>query len=226
MINQDFSFAEALKIFSAEELEALVKLQVLVQADTGPANTSVLYLFGQTTDNEQSVLKSSADLLRAGIVKMVAIPDGKNAPGYAGYSRWADWLLEQGFPRPYRVLVTVGNLNTFSEAGALVREAKEQGWQDIFITASPFHQLRVFISTVSVALSKYPQLRAWNRVGAPLDWAASARHSQGVLVGSRTSFVASEWARIARYHKKGDLLPPSEVLSYALSRQIIRSSGD
>jgi hypothetical protein len=74
--------------------------------------------------------------------------------------------------------------------------------------------LRAFITTVSVVLREFPELRVYNRVGAALPWDETAVHSQGVLQCTRSELIHSELARIERYRNKGDLVSEREVLAY------------
>ncbi len=112
-------------------------------------------------------------------------------------------------------------LNTRSESQALIRGAKVSGWKHIYITAPPFHQLRAFITAVSVALKEYPGLAIYNRVGKTMDWGEEIRHSQGESVGTRIGHIQKELKRIDYYHERGHLAPLDEVLKYLEKRDKI-----
>ena len=47
---------------------------------------------------------------------------------------------------------------------------------------------------------------------SPLSWNKEIFHNQGVVFGSRDELLDSELSRIAKYHKKCDLIAPSEAL--------------
>jgi hypothetical protein len=109
-------------------------------------------------------------------------------------------------------------LNTLTEMEAFMDSAKRLGWKDIILVAPPFHQVRVFITAVSVAARKYPEAKIYNQVGISLSWLERATHSQGTLKGTRREFIHTELDRIQKYFAKGDLVHPSVALDYLNKR--------
>lgn len=179
-----------------------------------------IYLFTQTKDNERSVLNRGASVWRK-TKRQILVCDGETDHDYPGYEPWRKELLSRGvLPQwiipihtPYEI-----NINTLSEAQSLVRTAKRNRWETLVVSSAPFHQLRAFISTVSVLLKEYPALRVYSQVGFPLRWDEYVCHSQGTLFGKRCDLINTELERIHRYHLKGDLVSPEEVLSYLDAR--------
>ena len=110
------------------------------------------------------------------------------------------------------------DLNTLTEAQMIVRYARAHRWRTLAISAAPFHQIRAFVSTVSVALQEYKKLLVYSVVGCSLDWQENVHHSQGVLRGLRKELVKTEHDRLLRYHAKGDLLSCHEILTYLNAR--------
>jgi hypothetical protein len=84
----------------------------------------------------------------------------------------------------------------------------------VFVVAAPFHQLRAFITTASVVLREFPELRVYNQVGTALPWGETVYHSQGTLQCTRGELIQSEMARIERYRRKGDLVSAEEISRY------------
>jgi hypothetical protein len=175
------------------------------------------YLFGQTADNQQSVFETGVDLVNRQRARRLLIPDSTPQCGYPGFRAWRQALGGLGLGESDIVGVSTASLpglNTLAEAEALVRHARAEGLARIFVVAPPFHQLRAFITTVSVVLREFPELRVYNRVGAALPWDETAVHSQGVLQCTRGELIHSELARIERYRRKGDLVSQDEVFAY------------
>jgi hypothetical protein len=193
-----------------------------VEEKSAPA----VYLFAQTSDNQQSVLDRGRNLWRKGFASSILINDGDDKHGYPGYVPWKEKLLRMGVTEemiiPIKAGVTDKNVNTLTEAQALVHYVQSQGWKCISVTATPFHQMRAFISTVSVLLREYPELRVYNAVGTPLRWSEKVRHSQGTLTGTRRNFLRMEAQRTYEYFLKGDLVSPNEILAYLEGRDSIR----
>lgn len=196
----------------------LVEITTIIQNDNVKASAPAVYLVGQTSDNQSSVFNRGKKLWEKGLVASILINDGETKHGYPGFELWRQELVRMGVNDeaiiPLRAEIINKGVNTFTEAQALVRYAKSRGWKYIYIVAAPFHQLRAFISVVSVLLREYPSLRIYNAVGTHLDWFEEARHSQGTLKGRRIKLIKTELKRIYKYHLKGDLVSPEEVLAY------------
>jgi hypothetical protein len=175
------------------------------------------YLFGQTADNQQSVFETGVDLVKRQRARRLLIPDSTPRCGYPGFRVWRQALGDLGLGESDIAGVSTASLpglNTLTEAEALVRHARAEGMARILVVAPPFHQLRAFITTVSVVLREFPGLRVYNRVGVAQPWDDTVVHSQGVLQCTRTDLIHSEIVRIERYRRKGDLVSQDEVLAY------------
>jgi hypothetical protein len=181
-----------------------------IQADSA-------YLFAQTVDNQESVFDAGVDLVNQQRAKQLLIPDSIPQGGYPGFQAWHQELMGYGVRETKIIGVSTASfstLNTLVEAKALVRYAQENNITRVFIVASPFQQLRAFITTVSVLLRVFPELRVYNRVGTALPWDETVVHSQGTLQGKRSELIQGELDRIDRYRRKGDLVSEDEVFRY------------
>lgn len=196
----------------------LLEITTIILNDNVGINAPAVYLFGQTSDNQSSVLRRGKELWEKGLAGSILINDGEDKHGYPGFELWRQELLRMRVDDkvviPLRARIIEESVNTLTEAQVLVRYARSLGWKRIYITAAPFHQLRAFITIVSVALREYPELAIYNAVGTHLDWFEEAHHSQGTLRNIRTELIKTELERIERYHKKGDLVSPEEILAY------------
>jgi hypothetical protein len=175
------------------------------------------YLFAQTADNQQSVFETGLTLSRKNSVDKLLIPDSEPMSGYPGFLAWQQQLLAAGLPAEKVAGIPTSSfstLHTLIEAKTLVNHARTCGINRLFIIAPPFHQLRAFITTVSVLLQDFSELRVYNRVGKSLPWNETVVHSQGTLQCQRSELIQSELDRIERYRQKGDLAPEKEILNY------------
>ncbi len=184
-----------------------------------PGHTHMLYLVGQTRDNQDSVLDQTLNW--SGLIGFIGYPNTEEVFGYPGSDVWTEALIERDRdPRNFRYIydsfITVGGkriVHTLSEMQAMVRFAKEKDMRSVAIVAPPFHLMRAFMSAVLAAQIYYPTLRIHPRLGE-LDWNASVRHSQGKVVGTPASLLVSEITRIFTYQAQGLLPTPEEALAH------------
>ncbi|MDP3727664.1 MAG: ElyC/SanA/YdcF family protein, partial [bacterium] len=157
-------------------LTSRVMSDEVVQADAA-------YLVGQTRDNASSVLERGAELWQKRLVTRLACQRGGDAAGYCGWDFSLRTLQILGVPPDAVVAVEARETkpNTLTELVSLALLAKQSGWVRILLVASPFHQLRSFITAVTAANREHPSLRIYNCVGLPLPWNERVIHSQGVL---------------------------------------------
>lgn len=186
------------------------------------SDTLVAYVYGNTADNQSSCLEKAILLHEAGVVSHICICDGETGHGYPGFLAWREYLVARGIPCDHILPVsgpeTRDSVNTLSEAQVLVRTAREVGWKELVLVAAPFHQVRGFITVVSLLLREYPALKVYSEVGTPLRWDELALHSQGTLRDTRSNLVGEELTRMQRFHAQGDLVSAEAVLSYLEKR--------
>lgn len=194
----------------------LFELCVRVLLDQKPkSGAAVVYLVTNTRDNQRSVIDTAVQLWKQREVKRVWICDGTIDHGYPGFSDWRNSLVQQGIKtNSIEPMAVSGNLNTLSEAKHLVKRADLENLENIFITSTPFHQLRSFITCVSIVIKSHSRLKIYNKTGTPLDWLRVVAHSQGSLTGSRSELIRTEYERIIKYYRQDDLLHPAEILKY------------
>ncbi len=201
-----------------EELE----LATRTYSDNLPVRSiDLLYLFGQTSDNEQSVFAAASRYIEESGKAKFLIVDSGPISGYPGFDSWFGKLRDLGVSKENIIGIPVGelsSLNTLIEAELLVRFARSQDYHSIGIIAASFHQLRAFMTSISVALREYPQLKLFSYPGAPLPWNQEVVHSQGTEKGTRSEILCAEFGRIIRYQDKGDILPLGEILNYLKCR--------
>jgi hypothetical protein len=198
--------------------------ELLLKAASDPMPSSLadgVYLFGQTVQNQESVLDAGQALLLEGVVKNILIAQTHARSGYPGYDVWKSELLSRDIPEDRIVGVPIEDellLHTNNEANCVVRHCQALAYTSLVVTAPPFHQLRAFMSVVSSVMDLGSTLSVYSKIGAPLPWGETVIHSQGTLRGTRESFIYSEMERIERYHAKGDLRSATDVLEYLHKR--------
>jgi len=196
----------------------LPQLLFRVLCDTRPpAVTDGAYLFGQTTDNQESVFAAAGQLLTAMLTRRVLLPHTEPMSGYPGFRAWQQALHGQGIGDLQIEGVTgiaSTMLHTLIEAEALVRFANVRGYRSLYLVAPPFHLPRAFMTVVTVARREYPSLQLYSFPGTTLPWQQSVAHSQGQTRGTRSELIHGELERIRIYHEKGDLASVEDVLDY------------
>lgn len=200
----------------------LVTLVTMVLADTAPASADVMYLFGQTADNSASVLERGARVAMDKGIKLAVC--GGEGHGYDGFDRWVEELMSRGVKKEHIIEIPFKgeSLNTYTEAESFVNFAARESWQSAYVSAVPFHQLRAYMSVVSVIMQRRIQLEVYNLVGEALNWNEIVTHSQGVQRGQRRSLIEAELEKIKKYQLKGDLISTTEVLNYLGRRSLFR----
>jgi len=200
----------------------LIELIIKTLCDTLPGYTAdAVFLFGQTLDNQKSVFTRAQSLLQQRHARKIMIMNTDALSGYPGFDSWRSALIRSGIEDGLIEGASspeTTSLNTLIEARAMVRHAKRRGYRTLIVCASPFQQPRAFMTSVTVAMSEYPELAIHSQPGLALPWHEKVTHSQGRTEGTRARLIAGELERIERYQDKGDLASVEEVLDYLSKR--------
>lgn len=203
-------------------IEILLESTVRILCDSRPEKTAdAAYLFAQTRYNQSSVIAAAKEILRLETARRILILGSEGSPGYPGFESWRRELVDSGVNEARIGKVQLKNSechNTLTEALALVHHTREAQYDSIVVSAAPFHQMRAFMTTVTVALRHYPRLKIFSHSGIPLDWNQPTVHSQGSMKAPRQALIRTEYERIARYCVKGDLATFEVVLNYLKHR--------
>ncbi len=202
--------------------QSLLELVFRSVFDSSPAlPTEGGFLFSETPDNELSVIETAADLVHSGLTRSLLVLDSPPRCGYGGVERWIDALVDRGLTQERLHRIPTDSyeiLTTQTESQAFVSWAKQRGLRTAHIVAAPFHQLRAFITLVSVMLSRSVPLLLYSRPGSPQSWDETVVHSQGVLKARRAELIKAEMERIEKYRDKGDLASDDEIIRYLIMR--------
>ena len=183
-------------------------------------------LFSQTQDNQNSVFLAAKNILAKKLSKKILFIDSEPISGYPGFSTWEKKLNKLGIQYNDMVgvqIIKTNSLNTLIESQAIVNFAAQKKYRSLYVVSSPFHQLRAFMTMVTVALNNYPDLLIFNYTGISLPWLAKVAHSQGTLLGTRKDFIKAEFERIEKYKRKGDLSSENDIIEYLNRRDRVLS---
>lgn len=203
-----------------ELLEITIRTLCDVRAES---TLDAVYIYSQTEDNQSSVLSAAHQLLMEKRIRKILITDSGPKSGYPGYSVWEKTLGEMGVPESSLLGVDLretASLNTLIEANAMIRFAEQHQYTGIYVVASPFHQLRAFMTSVTAAQRYYPEIKIYSYNGHPLPWLDRVAHSQGETSGLRSELIGGEFERIKKYQQKGDLAGDADVLDYLNQRDL------
>lgn len=198
--------------------ENSIKAVVRILCDVRPqCIADAAYLFAQTQDNESSVIAVAKNIIEDSVASRILLLSTRIRQGYPGFQVWKAKLLELGIPETLITPVELKHAephNTLTEATALIRFAKQSQYKAIVVSAAPFHQVRVFMTAVRIALNEFPNLRIYNFPGITLPWTEQVVHSQGMLAATRARLIQAEFERIDNYYQKGDLISFDKVINY------------
>ncbi|MDJ0781972.1 MAG: hypothetical protein QNJ22_08365 [Desulfosarcinaceae bacterium] len=192
-------------------------------SDPLPADgLEALFLFGQTVDNQSATFETAHRLYRETPGLQLLMLAGGARSGYPGFAPWEAALTALGVaPEDIHPLPPADSaiLHTRIEAQALMDHLRTKRYTRVGVTAAPFHQVRAFMTAISVALDARLQVELYSCPATPQPLLAPCRHSQGARSARRRDLIPQELERIATYQDKGDIAATQEVLSYLEARE-------
>lgn len=189
-----------------------------VMGDRVPKGCDAAYLFGQTADNQSSVIEAGAHLWHHGYARRIAITELGASNGYPGFAAWKSALNDAGIGNNTIVPIvrtSEPTPNTFTEAVELVRHADRMGWKNVACVAPAFHLPRAFLGLVTAIALEKSSLKAYAKCGDYLPWSVEVAHSQGTTFGVRADLLAGEFDRIRKYE---NLAHPAAAVEYLDNR--------
>lgn len=205
-------------------MQAIEQAEIFLRALSDPLPSQgieALFLFGQTVDNQDSAFDTAERLYRRFPDLQLLMLAGGRRSGYPGFELWQRALTARGIagddihPLPP---ADSAILHTRIEALALVDYLKAKAYRRVGVTAAPFHQVRAFMTAISVALEAGLDVALYSCPGTPQPLLEAASHSQGALSHQRRDLIAKEIQRIDTYQAKGDLTTTDEILNYLEER--------
>lgn len=208
------------------DVKNVTELITRVFCDVRPhRKADVIYIFGESLDNEDSVLEAGISLWKSGRARLVCIPS-QSAFWLTRYKVWKKRLMSGGVPESRIFGIPLSSdfpPSTDAEASGIADSAKLHNWENIYITASPLHHLRAFISTISALERKKIKLNIFNHIGIAQSWNKNIVHSQDIQHGTRRELIYNEIRKIEHYFQKGDLISSKNALKYLDSRDKFQS---
>jgi hypothetical protein len=176
-----------------------------------------LFLFGQTMDNQAASFDTAKRLYRRFPGLQLLMLDGGPRSGYPGFDPWRKALEGRGIGSDHIHPLPPAEtpiLHTRIEALALVNHLQTAPYRRVGVTAAPFHQVRAFMTAISVALEIQSDVLLYSCPGAPQALLEPTSHSQGAASDRRRDLIAQELERIDTYQQKGDLAASAAILNY------------
>ena len=203
-------------------METIIELLTRALCDSLPTQAvDGAYLSCTTRDNQASVFPMAKRLLDQSLAAQTFILNAEALSGYPGVDQCREALIKTGIA-PHQIqfvpIKAPTSLNTLIESQALIRFARKCAVKSLIVVSPPFHQLRAFMTAVTVALQEYPELAIYSCPGKPLPWLENAIHSQGILKAPRRQLIQEELARIRKYQDKNDIAAYEDVLDYLAHR--------
>jgi hypothetical protein len=207
------------QLSSAQEMAQFYELskRILQEGEHPPKRADIIYLFGETSDNEESVLAVAKDF--DGPIALVGHDDTQSS-GFPGFGSWREKLVASGIA-PERIVPIFGSFdydrehrfrgNTMTEALAFIDYAKTHSLRSAVVVAPAFHLTRCFAMTVSVALRDYPELNIYPALGKALAEDGDVAHSQGVMRGTRIQIRRKDLARLGRWQEQNGIPAAEEA---------------
>ena len=138
-------------------MNAAIELLTRILCDTMPEKPADgAYLYCSTTDNQASLFHAAKTLIDRGDTNRILILDAQPMSGYPGGSQCRKRLQEFGLADEQIEWVPIDrptSLNTLIESEALIRYARTRTYASLVVVSAPFHQLRAFMTAVTVAVS-------------------------------------------------------------------------
>lgn len=195
-------------------IELLTRILCETRFD-GPVDGA--YLYCTTIENQASVFQTARRLISHSVAKRIYLLEAEAMSGYPGANQCRKGLNDLGLSEEQIGSVPIEgaeSINTLVESFALVRFFREHGFRSLVVVSPPFHQLRAFMTAVTVALKVYPEISIYSNPGVALPWLDPTIHSQGTLKAQRRQLIQEELNRIQTYQIKGDLASFEAVLNY------------
>lgn len=208
-----------MKHLTDEETFRIISFFARLYSDSLPKQgADIIYLVGQTRDNQQSVMVRGLHLFHRGISPRVGILELEPGFGYPGHVEWEKDLRGMGFsertiliPRPEK------HPNTLNETRSLVQYAKREKFETIILVMPAYH-IRAFVFTLTARKEIYPELRVYVQIGEGLPWDEKVIHSQGLVRDIRIGLLLRDLTLIEEGPARGENISWEETLAYLEQR--------
>lgn len=140
---------------------------------------------------------------------VVAISGGSNNPSYGSYpAALMKKHLRRAGVLSSRILLDEKSQNTKEQAEEMMVWAEKKGWKRIILVASHYHQYRVFLTFLKAMRERRMKLILMNAPARGLSWFKKNPW------GRRIDLLSSEFQKIARYGRNGDIASFLEGIEY------------
>ena len=168
------------------EMTSSTELIVRVLCDERPElPVNGAYLYCQTDGNQRSLFQTALFLIDNSFTSKILILQTEAKCGYPGFSQWKGQLLATGLTEEQIEgveIIELPILHTLIESEALIHYARQEGLTSLLVVAPPFQQLRAFMTAVTVALRKYPELLGLVKYIITLDQGTTGSRAIPILL--------------------------------------------
>jgi uncharacterized SAM-binding protein YcdF (DUF218 family) len=184
---------------SREELLALVFTQPLKKAD------AIVVLEGDGRNR----LKKAFELYKNKWSKTILFSGGIDNPksGSFVFAKLTSAFIKYQIPKK-NILIENLSQNTREQAVEVMKIVSEKRWKKIIIIASPYHQLRAFLTFLKVMQEKKLQIEIINAPATDLSW------FEETPWGRRIDLFGKEYIKIRKYQKMGHLSTYKDGVKY------------
>ena len=180
-------------------------LNAVIGNEIVPSSDVVILLEGDGF----SRLPTTARLYNEGVAKQICFSGGIVNLDYGSFpfEMYQDKLSEYNLKSSDFVL-ELSSQHTFQQAEEIFKLAETHNWQTIILVASPFHQLRAFLTFLKVMRLKGLNLGIFNYPAENLAWFKENPW------GRRIDLIKDEIGKIEIYAEKGHCCTYLEGLEY------------
>jgi len=212
--------------YTKDEVELFELITRILCDYTPDIGIDAVCIFGETVENERSMLEEAAGIFHSGIARSVAITgfEGTHSgnlncsSGEELKNKLIDeFLVADGLIRLFPLSKKLPPC-TDAEAIGLVEYATKQGLESLVLTLPPLHQVRGMISLISAVLKAGSSLKVYSIPALAPLWTENVMHSQSAPRAPRHAQFGGELAKLIRYMEKGNHMSPREILDYLNQR--------
>jgi hypothetical protein len=187
----------------------ITELYDLIVRQQLEASDAVIWLEGDVDDRVAKCI----ELIQRNYAPTIVLSGGNPQPEVGAIPSWdmKKTFLDAGIPEE-KIVLEDQSKHTKQQAENVLRIAQERGWTKIILVASPYHQIRAFL-TFLAELQKIGLADRIKMMNAPADvsWfrEVSGRGREAVDL-----FTQEESPRIQEYQEKGDVAQVEEGIAY------------
>ncbi len=181
-----------------------------------------LSVFAHSIDNYKYVIDKACEIYLKKNVPIV-INGARKISGYVGVNEYKRLLQKNGVKKTDIIIakpIDENMLHTRNESIAYIQTINQLQFLNNLIVSVPFHQIRAFMTMVTIVKELKVNIKLYNCPVINFDWNKTVTHSQDILRKVARELIYDELERIKKYQMKGDLASTEDVLNYLNTRDL------